>query len=178
MSCPTHNLELVPAHGAPVAGEVWQVELPLPPPDNALHRTGGLVRYPTVRYKDWLAVAEGVLYDALPKGHVSDTSQWWVIQLDYYMAAMGDMPNREKAVLDLLGGSTLRGGKIEKSGRGLFDDDRRVKRVVKSWCEIGTPLAAGRVVVTATVDPDGAPVRFAKPSKRRKALEAVERAGA
>jgi len=144
--------------------KTFSVELPLPPPDNALSRTGGLVRYPTARYKDWLAVCEGLLRDALPRDHMPDVDHWWHITLDYFMPARGDMPNREKAVLDLLAGSTVRGGRVEKSGLGLFDDDARVKSVYKTWNEIGTPVALASVCVRAERD-DAPPSRYVKPRK-------------
>lgn len=141
------------------------VALPICPPDNALSRSGPLGRYPTARYRDWLDVCEPILTEVLTAAHTPDTEQWWEIRLNYYMAARGDMPNREKAVVDLLAGSVSRKGRVEKSGRGLFDDDRRVRRVIKEWSEIGTPVKDNYVLVEATMtDP---PPKWKKAKKER-----------
>lgn len=144
------------------------VELPLPPPDNALHMSGQYCRYATKAYKEWLTICRPILKDAIG-GREPDTERWWVVTLGFYMPARGDMPNREKAALDLLAGSSVcedKGkdkGKIVKAGDGFFDDDCRVTRVVKDWVEIGTPVDEARVrIVVHEGEP---PCRFVKPKK-------------
>lgn len=140
------------------------VVLPIPPPDNGCHRSGPLGRYPTARYREWLDTCEPILAETLAF-HTTDTENWWEIRLLYYMAARGDMPNREKAVLDLLAGSVVRKGRIEKSGRGLFDDDRRVKRVVKEWVQIGTPVKDNYVWVEWSMT--APPEKWRKPPRQK-----------
>lgn len=117
------------------------LELPLPPPDNACHRSSaGGKRYPTAAYKDWLDLVAPQLREVLGDWQ-PDRERWWRVRGVVWLAGQGDGPNYIKATLDLLSGAyvvptafTDRKGKKVSKGTILkpgafWDDDRRVGEV-------------------------------------------------
>lgn len=123
-------------------GEVrFRLSLPLPPTDNHCHRSGAFSRYATTEYRDWLEVAGKTLQEALGPLWEPDASEWWGVEISLWLSGRGDGPNYQKAVLDLLGGSRIPAkgercpktgerldrSKVQKDGRGLYVNDKRVR---------------------------------------------------
>lgn len=106
--------------------EWLELRLPLPPPDNNLHRRTGTRLHPTVPYVRWLRECAPLLAEVLGD-RVPDTERWWKITGQLHIGSLSEMQNHLKAIPDLLRGRwfNTETRRVE-DGPGWFDDDNRV----------------------------------------------------
>lgn len=159
----------------------YRFVLPLPPPDNALHRYSAHGSYATSEYQDWLKRARAVLLPALVD-HIPDLSRWWEAEVSVYRGKSGDTQNFSKALLDVLSGArpSVKGDRSRRTGKelspgtiikeGLFwDDDRRVRTVRLHLMAANDPEPTVEVVLREASPP---PDRLQE-AKARAAAEAL-----
>jgi hypothetical protein len=140
----------------------------LPPTDNHLARTApGGRRYPTERYRQWLALEHtrlrAVLGDWEP-----DRTTWWRVTLSLRLGSRpGDGQNRQKAIYDLLAGRCVAGRSIV-DGKGLWDNDARIRMIEAEVVCIGHHQPGVTISALPTMEPE----RISRPPRRRRKHDA------
>lgn len=134
-------------HFDPATGRL-ELELPLPPPKNALRGQGQFANYPKAPYREWLLNVVPLLQETL-NGWEPDTRSWWCVKGRLWLGPSGDGPNYQEAVLDFLSGKHYDPQSRRLTpGPGLWDDDRRVH--LGSWAVAAVRCAEPRLLLTVT----------------------------
>lgn len=123
-----------------------EATLPLPPTDNHCHRSGRWSRYATAEYREWLALVNPYLVEALGDWE-PDRERWWLVGGVVRLGKRrGDPLNYLKPIVDALTGSRVEQGVVVHPG-ALWDDDARVSCGGWVCVEVGVADPVVEIVV-------------------------------